>query len=535
MAIVNFTAGPSGIALIIYLVFCLVSGIGIGATGIGGVLLVPLLFLLGVPVEIGSPAVVSSLLLAGLVAVASNWRVLPRWRTAVLAASTVPGAVVGILVLPLLPPITIACATALVALYSGGKVVASAALRRARGTQVNTQTQTTAIEAIETTAIETTAIETTAIEAVEMTTTRSHEAVDDQAADAPLAADGTMTPDEWTVPAPAPLVELISWRLDTLAGLIIGFLSVLTATGGPFIALPIFFSLYSSTEVPPSTAVAIAQSFSIPIAACVGLVSSVSPSTQLDIGLTSFIAVAVAAGVPVGVRVGRRVPPNALRLTIAVLLLLVGGSALVKIAAGLMTPQAGCTGDCTPPPALVDSTVALAPAVANTTVTLTVVVAPGDVRDVVIRLHPQWAPLGVAHFQALVVAGYYDDARFFRVVPNFVCQFGLAALPAMTARHTHPLRDEPVRHPNRRSTLTYAMAGPNTRTTQIFINLADNEFLDRQGFAPIGEVVHGFDAVEIFYSADGERPNQGLIRAQGNAYLRASFPRLSYIRTATLS
>jgi peptidyl-prolyl cis-trans isomerase A (cyclophilin A) len=155
--------------------------------------------------------------------------------------------------------------------------------------------------------------------------------------------------------------------------------------------------------------------------------------------------------------------------------------------------------------------------------------------SVVVELHRDWAPIGVAHLYNLVRAGYFTDARFFRVVPNFVVQFGLAANPAMTARYLNDnLKDDPVTHHNARGTVVYATAGPNTRTTQLFINLADNtQSLDGQGFAPLGTVVTGLDVVDRLNAEYHETPDQGAITSRGNAYL-AQFPRLDFIKTATV-
>jgi len=147
------------------------------------------------------------------------------------------------------------------------------------------------------------------------------------------------------------------------------------------------------------------------------------------------------------------------------------------------------------------------------------------------------APLGADRFYVLVKNGFYDGCRFFRVLPDFVIQFGLNGDPALNEVWRAPaqqLRDDPVIRTNRRGTITFATAGPNTRTTQIFFNMAANAFLDSQGFAPFGTVVEGLDVVESLYAGYGEEPDQGLITNQGNEYLEKQFPRLDYIETATI-
>ena len=155
---------------------------------------------------------------------------------------------------------------------------------------------------------------------------------------------------------------------------------------------------------------------------------------------------------------------------------------------------------------------------------------------VAIEIYRDWAPIGADHFYQLVKAGFYDGDRFFRIVPNFVVQFGIAADPQVTARWKTPLMDEPVRQHNVRGTLTYAKTGmPNSRTTQMFINLVDNTgSLDPQGFAPIGLVVKGMEAVDHLYPGYGEAPQQPMIEEQGNAYLQSQFPMLDFIRKASL-
>ncbi len=152
-----------------------------------------------------------------------------------------------------------------------------------------------------------------------------------------------------------------------------------------------------------------------------------------------------------------------------------------------------------------------------------------------IEVHRAWAPKGADHFYQLVKSGYYDGARFFRVVPNFVVQFGLAANPAVTKKWDKTIPDDPVMQTNRMGSIVYATAGPNTRTTQLFINLRSNQRLDADGFAPFGMVVgDGMKVVQQIYAGYGERPDQDAITNKGNAYLNANFPALDYIKKATI-
>jgi len=152
-----------------------------------------------------------------------------------------------------------------------------------------------------------------------------------------------------------------------------------------------------------------------------------------------------------------------------------------------------------------------------------------------IEVHRDWAPIGADHFYALVKSGFFDGARFFRVVPNFVVQFGLAADPAVTRKWNTPIADDPVTQTNRVGSIVYATAGPNTRTTQLFINLRSNQRLDSQGFAPFGMVLgNGMSVVEQIYKGYGEQPDQGAITDRGNEYINSSFPKLDYIKKATI-
>lgn len=150
-----------------------------------------------------------------------------------------------------------------------------------------------------------------------------------------------------------------------------------------------------------------------------------------------------------------------------------------------------------------------------------------------------WAPLGADRFYNLVKHHFYDNASFFRVVPGFVVQFGLSAYPPVSLAWQHAnLKDDPVTQSNKRGTLTFATAGPNTRTSQVFINLKDNAGLDGQGFAPFGVVDGaGMKVVEMFYDQYGDntpRDYQDLITKEGKPYLDKSWPKLDSIKSATL-
>jgi peptidyl-prolyl cis-trans isomerase A (cyclophilin A) len=157
----------------------------------------------------------------------------------------------------------------------------------------------------------------------------------------------------------------------------------------------------------------------------------------------------------------------------------------------------------------------------------------------VVEVTRAWAPRGADRFYNLVRAGYYDDVAFFRVIEGFMVQFGINGDPRVNAAWREArIPDDPVTQSNRRGRVTYAMAGPDTRTTQLFINFKDNQGLDGQGFAPFGSVVEGLAVVDALYSGYGEGapqgrdPDQGRVQAEGNAYLRGSFPRLDFVKTA---
>lgn len=153
----------------------------------------------------------------------------------------------------------------------------------------------------------------------------------------------------------------------------------------------------------------------------------------------------------------------------------------------------------------------------------------------VVAVNRAWAPLGADRFYNLVQAGFYDDAGFFRVVPGFVVQFGLNGDPNVNAVWGEArIADDPVKQTNSRGRIVFATAGPGTRTTQLFINLGNNGRLDGMGFSPFGEVASGMEVVQAIYAGYGETPDQGQITYQGNGYLKGQFPRLDFIKKATI-
>ncbi len=156
--------------------------------------------------------------------------------------------------------------------------------------------------------------------------------------------------------------------------------------------------------------------------------------------------------------------------------------------------------------------------------------------DFVVDVTRDWAPKGADQFYEAVKAGFYNDCRFFRVVPNFMVQFGINGNPEVQQKwRTATIADDPVKKSNTRGMVTFATAGPNTRTTQVFINFKDNSFLDRQGFAPFGKVSdEGMKVVDKINAEYGEKPNQSSIQKRGNEYLKENFPKLDSIKKATI-
>jgi cyclophilin family peptidyl-prolyl cis-trans isomerase len=150
----------------------------------------------------------------------------------------------------------------------------------------------------------------------------------------------------------------------------------------------------------------------------------------------------------------------------------------------------------------------------------------------IVEVHPEWSPLGSAQFRAAIEDGVYTEARFFRVVPGFIVQCGIPADPEKSAAwEQRNIKDEPVRAKNLRGTVTFAKSGmPDSRTTQIFVNIGNNERLDAMGFAPFGKVVKGLEVIDEINAEYGESPEQEEMESRGNAYLKENYPRLDYIK-----
>lgn len=161
--------------------------------------------------------------------------------------------------------------------------------------------------------------------------------------------------------------------------------------------------------------------------------------------------------------------------------------------------------------------------------------------DFIVEVQRDWAPNGADRFYNLVKGGFYDDVRFFRVISGFMAQFGINGDPKVSAIWREAtIKDDPAKQSNKRGFVSFATAGPNTRTTQLFINYGDNSRLDRQGFSAFGRIIQGMDVVDQLYSEYGEGapqgkgPSQARTQRDGNAYLVSEFPKLDSITKATV-
>jgi peptidyl-prolyl cis-trans isomerase A (cyclophilin A) len=166
-----------------------------------------------------------------------------------------------------------------------------------------------------------------------------------------------------------------------------------------------------------------------------------------------------------------------------------------------------------------------------------------NIGSFVLEIDRAWATRGADRFYNLVMNGFYDEARFFRVLPNFMAQIGMHADPEIGKKWVvHPqinplskevaIKDDPVQQSNKRGTVTFATSGPDSRSTQIFINFVDNGHLDGMGFAPIGKVIEGMAVVDSIYSGHGQVPDQSKILMEGNKYLEEYYPELTFIEKA---
>ena len=157
---------------------------------------------------------------------------------------------------------------------------------------------------------------------------------------------------------------------------------------------------------------------------------------------------------------------------------------------------------------------------------------------ILIEVHSDWAPLGAKQFKKAINAGVYTQARFYRVISGFMAQIGIPADPALAAEWKNKsIMDEPVKVSNTLGRVTFAKSRlPNSRTAQIFINYGNNASLDKDGFAPFGEIIEGMDVALSLYAEYGAKPGneQGLIQTKGNAYLKSEYPKLDYVKKITI-
>lgn len=290
--------GPYGWELAIYLCAAFVSGICIGATGIGGVALTPLLLACRVPVHIAGAAVVGSLFLSGVTAIASNWQTLPRRRACTICLAALPSALVASLLFPLIPPLATGGLVSSISVVSGIHVLCTSV--RAKQKAVASQDRAS-----------------TAPSSESETWTAEIAAVSDVA-----FRDGSIA-------EIAPVGRQSYRRLDAGLGLLAGFFSVMTCTGGPFILLPLLFT--TDPSLPPVLAIAIAQTLMLPISVCRIGVGGLSTASVFDLGLAMAIGSAVALGVPGGVRLSRRMDPIRLKNLVALGLLASGVLALHRM------------------------------------------------------------------------------------------------------------------------------------------------------------------------------------------------------------
>ena len=214
--------------------------------------------------------------------------------------------------------------------------------------------------------------------------------------------------------------------------------------------------------------------------------------------------------------------------------------ALVLLTGGVAVFLSGCAADVVEPPPTRTAPAKVEPISPRRGVDVPV---PGSFQakfetskgDFVIEVVPEWAPRGAERFRELIEEGFYDDCRFFRVVKGFMAQIGINGDPKVHAKWgNNNFPDDPVKESNKRGFVSFATAGPNTRSTQFFINFGDNSRLDQTGFSPFGRVISGMDVVDQINNEYGERPSQRDIEVEGNVYLAREFPNLDFIKKASI-
>ena len=322
MGVVALAIGTPAWALALYAICCLGSGVLIGATGIGGVLLVPLLLLMDVPVGIANKAALASMVPAGMVALYSNYSLVPR-ETFTVALAVIPGTVAGSVIFPLVPPTITSCFMAFIAIFAGVRLICKEVHTARRkplplpgdGARLHSGTSTP--------------------REVLASIDDEVQCAPHESGDCGISQEKTNTPHiVLAQPAasqrPVDLAESsMGLRQTVVLGCVIGCFSVLTSTGGPFIAIPLL--LHLRPHLPPAVVVALAQVLCIPVGLCSTLVG-VATST-VDIGLAVLIGASMSSGIPFGARLARRTEPSRLKLAIAILLVGIGASALIKVLA----------------------------------------------------------------------------------------------------------------------------------------------------------------------------------------------------------
>jgi peptidyl-prolyl cis-trans isomerase A (cyclophilin A) len=153
----------------------------------------------------------------------------------------------------------------------------------------------------------------------------------------------------------------------------------------------------------------------------------------------------------------------------------------------------------------------------------------------VVTVHRSWAPKGADRFYQLVHDHFYDNQPIFRVIPGFVTQWGISGDPKTNEKwQNKTIKDDPVKQSNAKGTITFATSGPDSRTTQVFVNLGANSFLDSQGFSPFGTITSGMSVFKQLYSGYGDGTDQGEITQNGASWVRQNYPNLDWIKTARL-